>query len=445
MSRTEETVTRLITRDDKSVALQVRRAQLRVSRGPDKGQKKEIELRRMVVGTSTDCDLVLTDPAVSRQHFELLPGEKEFRIRDLGSKNGTTINGLRVVEAVMSGGEDILIGKTRIRFSMLDKLDEYPISTETSFGPVLGRSLIMRRVFAVLERAAESDSTLLLEGESGTGKDLAAEAMHMFSPRREQPFIVVDCGSIQSTLAESELFGHCKGSFTGAERDRAGAFESANGGTVLLDEIGELDLTIQPKLLRALEKREVKRLGENRYRPIDVRVVAATNRDLQHEVEASRFREDLFYRLSVLRVRLPALREKREDIGPLARSFVQRLDSKLDPIEVISDQVLAMFMNHDWPGNVRELRNVVERLLLFPEKPETALITGEYSSEDSTQNLLRMPFHDARTKWNERFEKSYLAAMLDSCDGVVAHAAERAQIPRQTFHRLMTKHGLRKL
>jgi DNA-binding NtrC family response regulator len=436
--------TRIITKPDQSAALQVRRARLRVTKGPDKGRQKDVPHPGAVVGTSPDCDLMLTDPAVSRRHFEILPGENGFTLRDLGSKNGTLVGGMLLGEVTLTTGTDIQVGQSRLRFSILEGHDEYPLSPKTSFGSMLGRSTAMRQVFALLEPAAASDATLILEGESGTGKDLAAETIHSLSPRRNGPFVVVDCGTVHSTLAESELFGHRKGAFTGADQDRPGAIESADGGTVFLDEIGEIPSGVQPKLLRFLESKEIKRLGENRYRRVNVRLIAATNRDLGAEVEAGHFREDLFYRLSVIRVRFPPLRDRREDIGPLARSFVQKLRPDADPVEVISDQVLSMFQNHDWPGNVRELRNVVERLLLFPGRPGAAISPTGGSSGQEAADLLSQPFHEARRSWTDRFEKIYLSSMLDAHGGVVSQAAEAAGIPRQTFHRLMAKHRLKK-
>jgi transcriptional regulator with PAS, ATPase and Fis domain len=297
-------------------------------------------------------------------------------------------------------------------------------------------------VFAVLERVAATDTTIPLEGESGTGKDLAAQSVHQLSGRQQGPFVVVDCGTIRSTLAESELFGHRKGAFTGAEQDRPGVFESAQDGTVFLDEIGELELGLQVKLLRLLENHEVKRLGENRYRSVNVRVIAATNRDLGAEVQGERFRQDLFYRLSVVRVRMPPLRERHEDLALLAKVFVQKLRSDLDPVKVISDQVLNLFMNYSWPGNVRELRNVVERLLLFPESPEKLLPQVGSELRHTTQDLLSMKFPEARLELNERFEKIYLSGVMDACGGVVAAAAERSGIPRQSLYRLLAKHRL---
>jgi len=437
-------VTRVITRPDNSSALRVRRARLKVAKGPDKGQQKEISPDGLVVGTAPDCELVLNDPAVSRRHFEVVPCEAGFRLRDLQSKNGTRVNDHLVGELTLTGSEDITVGASRLKLQVLAGHDEFPLSEQTAFGDLLGRSVAMRRIFALLERASELEATVLLEGESGTGKDLAAETIHRFSPRRDGPFTIVDCGAMQSTLVESELFGHAKGAFTGANQSRAGAFESANAGTVFLDEIGELDPGLQPKLLRLLEQRQIKRLGENAYRKVNVRVIAATNRDLNAEVAAGRFREDLFYRLSVVRVRVPPLRERREDVGLLARAFVQKLRPDLDPVEIVSGQVLSMLMSYDWPGNVRELRNVVERLLIFPDRPEAAIDALASPTRGGEEDLMQLPFHDARQRWTDRFEREYLMAMLDANRGVVAQAARMAGIPRQTFHRLMTKHRLAK-
>ena len=436
------TITRVITRADQQQALQVRRAELRVVRGPDKGLSVSLPPHGIVVGAGAGSDLVLHDPAVSGRHFELLPLDSDFVLRDLGSKNGTLVGRVRVLEARLEGGEEIWLGSSRLKLKLSDELEEFPLSDHSAFGSLLGRSLAMRQVFAMLERAAPSESNILLEGESGTGKDLAAEAVHMASPRRDKPLLVVDCAAMKAALVESELFGHCKGAFTGAEQERAGTFEAAKGGTVFLDEIGELEPGLQLTLLRVLEKREVKRLGENRHRPVDVRVIAATNRDLAKDVESGRFREDLFYRISVLRLRMPSLREHREDIGLLARAMVQKMAPDRDPLEVVHDQVLAMFLNHDWPGNVRELRNVVERLLLFPDRPQAALAAKHSDGLKLDLDVLGLPFAEAREQVVGSFERAYLAAGLDAAGGVVARAAEAAGMPRQSFYRLIKKHGL---
>jgi transcriptional regulator with PAS, ATPase and Fis domain len=444
--RSTSSITRVVEQPGQLDTLKVRRARLEVIRGPDKGLSKDVHHLHVVVGTSSKCDLVLTDQSVSRRHFELGPSDNGYVIRDLASMNGTFIRGLRVGEVLLPGSEDIEIGRTTLALSTLDEHEELPLSDKTSFGTMVGRSAAMRQVFAVLERASPSDATILLEGESGTGKELAAENIHSHSMYEKKPFILVDCGAVAPTLIESELFGHCKGAFTGADRDRAGAFEEANGGTVFLDEISEVDISIQPKLLRLLDKREIKRVGENRYRPATARIIAATNRDLTNEVENKRFREDLFYRLSVVRVRLPPLRDRRDDIGLLAREFITKRYPDVDPNQVVTDQVTAMFLNHDWPGNVRELRNVVERLLLFPESPESAIRRSKAPAETEPflDNMLEMPFRKFQEKLKEHYEKAYLSGVLDSCNGVMSWAAKKAGLPRQTFYRLVAKYNLKK-
>jgi DNA-binding NtrC family response regulator len=435
----ESRVTRVVERSDRTSVLQVQRARLQVVEGPDRGLEKEIPPEGLVVGSGSACDLILDDPSVSRRHFELRPVETGYRLRDRDSTNGTYVRGLRLTQALLVGDEEIEIGATKIRLVILEGVHELALSDRSSFGTLRGRGVEMRRALALLEQAAANDSTVLLEGESGTGKDHAAEAIHQASVRAGQPFVVVDCAAMQPTLMQSELFGHRQGAFTGAEHDRVGAFEAAEGGTVFLNEIGELPLELQPLLLRVLERREVQRVGDDRPRTVDVRLIAATNRDLERETAEKRFRHDLFFRIAVLRVRMPSLREHPEDIGMLAKLFVQHIRPDMDPVEVISDQVLSLLIGHDWPGNVRELRNVVERLILLPRQSEQ-IFDGFAGVERA--DWLETPFHRARGRWVDHFERIYLLHMLDTCDGVVTQAAARAEIPRQTFHRLMKKHGL---
>ena len=445
MQESGSPATQILTRADGTAVQVLRRATLSVVRGPDRGTRLEVERETVVAGAATGCDLVLTDPAVSSRHFELTATRAGFVLTDLGSTNGTTVEGLRVGSCRLDAATSIQIGRTRIRFSPARGSVEVPLSAADRFGSLLGGSAAMRRAFAVLERVAATDATVLLEGESGTGKELAAQSLHAASPRAEGPLVVVDCGAIPEGLVESELFGHERGAFTGADRSRQGSFEAASGGTVLLDEIGELPLAVQPKLLRVLESRRVKRVGSTGSIPVDVRVVAATNRDLAAEVAAGRFREDLYYRLAVVRVEVPPLRRRREDIPALVRHFVERLAPETGPADPFGPELLAMLERHDWPGNVRELRNVVERLLVLPELgPEALGASAREPCEEGSfmASLLSRPFHEARTEWTERFEKVYLKGRLAASGGVVLRAAEAAGIPRQTFHRLMRKHGL---
>jgi DNA-binding NtrC family response regulator len=290
----------------------------------------------------------------------------------------------------------------------------------------------MRALFALVEQAAASDSTVLIEGESGTGKEVLAEALHRASPRAERPFLVVDCGAIAPSLVESELFGHEKGAFTGADRLRIGALEEASGGTLFLDEIGELPLEQQVKLLRALESREVRRLGASKPKSIDVRVIAATHRRLDKLVASSQFRQDLYYRLAVIKVHVPSLRDRPEDILLLARRFLAELKPSLDPSALLSDAVSTALVSHRWPGNVRELRNVVQRLVLV----------GELATE------LRAPvappdYDTARRQALDDFERDYCKSILTHAGGNVSRAAAAAGLSRQMLHRLLRKHDLR--
>ncbi|MEK6608350.1 MAG: sigma 54-interacting transcriptional regulator, partial [Myxococcota bacterium] len=357
--------TQIVARPEGAV-LVLEKSRLVVVRGPDKGRSLVVEKARVSVGSEDGCDLRLTDPSVSRRQFELRVEPEGFVLRDLGSTNGTTVDGMRVVEAYLRKSARIAAGGTEIKFAPLGESVELALSPRESFGAALGRSVAMRHVFAILERVATMDATVLIEGETGTGKELAAEGVHAASKRASGPFVVVDCGAIPENLVESELFGHEKGAFTGASEARAGAFEEADGGTLFLDEVGELPLELQPKLLRALESHEVRRVGSQKARALDLRIVAATNRDLATEVRAGKFREDLYYRLAVVRVVMPPLRERRDDVRLLARELARRARPQVDPASWLDEATLALLESHDWPGNVRELRNVVDRLAVFP-------------------------------------------------------------------------------
>jgi len=437
-------VTKLVQRPDGTEHLVLRQARVAVKRGPDKGRQLVVDRPRVRIGTAPDCDLQLSDEAVSRYHLELRATDRGYLLRDLGSTNGTRAGGLQLVEALITEPVLLELGSTRLQFSPSDDSVEIPLSPRGSFGGLLGQSRQMRQVFAILERVAPSRSTILLEGESGTGKEVAAQAIHQASQHAEGPFVVVDCGAIPATLIESELFGHEKGAFTGAEHGRKGALEQADGGSVFLDEVGELPTELQPRLLRFLESQEVKPIGSSRHRKVDVRIIAATNRNLTVEVSEGRFRQDLFYRLSVVRVELPSLRERPEDIVLLARHFAELLDK--DPRAVVAPEISGLLMAYSWPGNVRELRNVVERVSLLPELATQLL---QESSEASPApaptigSLASLTFHEGRRRWQDTFERQYLAAQMARSDNVVKSAAESSQLPRQTFHRLLRKHGLR--
>jgi DNA-binding NtrC family response regulator len=406
---------------------------LRVTRGPDKGLELDLGARTSaVIGTDPDADLVLHDDSISRRHAELRASEDGYVLRDLGSTNGIRVGGTRVIEALLDEKTTFTLGETTLTFTLSDEAVEHELSARRQFGNVLGSSAAMRQLFAMLERAAPSDSTVLLEGESGTGKEAVAESLHKASPRASGPFIVVDCAAIPASLMESELFGHMQGAFTGAQAARAGAIEEADGGTLFLDEIGDLPLDLQPKLLRALEKKQVKRVGAVDYKDVDFRVVAATNVDLAKAAQANKFRSDLYYRLAVVRVTLPALRHRVEDIAMLARHFLATLGAEARAEALLTSSVLSAFSAYAWPGNVRELRNAVERLVTL----------GELAQPLDTGAPLPRNYHDARRAAIERFEHSYCRTMLSEHGGMVTRAAAEAGISRQMFGRLLRKHGI---
>ena len=344
-----------------------RRASLEVLGGSSKGQRLLMNGLVLRVGSAPDNDLVLDDATVSKHHFRIELDPRGYRILDLGSKNGLHLGDLRVTEAFLPDHCKILAGKLGLRFKLTrEELDE-EVTVRGALGEMVGQSLPMRRLFARLSRLAESNITVLLEGESGTGKELAAETLHALSPRAAGPFVVLDCGAIPEQLMESQLFGHRKGAFTGATENLTGALERASAGTLFVDEVGELPLGLQTKLLRALDKGQYQPLGGEGWKTSDARIVAATNRDLQAEVAAGRFREDLYFRLAVVGLRLPSLRERPEDIPQLVERFLEALGGSFAG-GGISQQRLEEWKRLDWPGNVRELRNAVEReLVLGPE------------------------------------------------------------------------------
>jgi transcriptional regulator with PAS, ATPase and Fis domain len=318
---------------------------------------------------------------------------------------------------------------------------EVLMAERTSFGVMRGRSRAMRDVFSLLDRAARNEVTVLLSGETGTGKDIAANAIHDESRRARGPFVVIDCGSIPGPLLESELFGHERGAFTGADRGRIGAFEAASGGTLFLDEIGELALELQPKLLRALEDRSVQRLGSTARMPIDVRVVAATNRNLRSEILAGRFRADLYYRLAVLEVTLPPLRGHPEDLPDLVDAVLASLGADPETSdELRSDDFLAELRRHAWPGNVRELRNHLERCLAMGQAlPVASVVT------DLAAPLLDVgqPYKTERDRWLRYFERSYLQEQLRLHDNNVSAVARASGVDRIHLYRMLSRCGLR--
>jgi two-component system response regulator GlrR len=393
---------------------------------------------RVLIGRSPQADLVVDDETVSRIHCEITAEQEGFVLRDLGSRNGTTISGIRVREVCLPSDLRIGVGTAEISFSVLGRAEQARIYPDNRFGRLLGDSPAMRVVFGRLARVAARDTTLLLEGESGTGKELAAQAVHEASARRDGPFVVIDCGSVPRALLEAELFGHERGAYTGATRARPGAFLHADGGTIFLDEVGELDIELQPRLLGVLERREVKPIGAAQPIAVNVRVIAATNRDLRREVNHGNFRQDLYYRLAVATVRLPSLRERVSDIPLLVRTFLEQL-SRQDGVEHPLDEgLLQRLMQRAWPGNVRELKNAVEQVVAFGFE-EVELEEAPHGAP-----AVVLPFKIAKAKLLEAFEREYLVGALAQHSGNITAAANAAELDRVHFLRLLDRYGLRK-
>jgi DNA-binding NtrC family response regulator len=394
-------------------------------------------------GSSPACDLVLSDKTVSRKHVVAMRDETgAVIVRDLGSTNGTYIGGSKFTEITIGFGSEIKVGRSVIKFVPEEEVVEPTASESEAFGSLVGRDTKMRRLFGLLADIAPTDATVLIEGETGTGKELVAEEIHNHSSRKNGPFVVFDCGAVPRELIESALFGHMKGSFTGAIQDRKGAFAEANGGTIFLDEIGELALDLQPALLRALDKRAVRRVGANVYEKVDVRVVAATNRDLRDEVQKKGFREDLYYRLAVIRVTLPPLRERGTDITLLVEHFMRSFTPPGKHLRVAPED-MARIQRHAWPGNVRELRNVIERACVL-SKGESINLDDALTEEPQQSLGIRtdLPFKEAKGQLVEHFEREYILDLMRRHKMNLSAAAREAQIDRKHLRELIRKYGL---
>lgn len=409
--------------------------------GPQAGATYQSTGDRCSVGSHPTNDFVIDDPTVSRFHCEIRISDKGPIIQDLGSLNGTIVDGVRVMLAMLRSGCSVRLASTAVKFELETELNRLPVSAHSEFGMMMGSSVPMRATFALLERASASNATILLEGETGTGKGVAASSIHDQGPRSDGPFTVVDCSAIAANLVESELFGHEKGAFTGAVERRRGAFETASGGTLFLDEIGELSLEMQPKLLRALENREVRRVGSSTTIPVDVRVIAATNRDLRTEVNSGRFRPDLYYRLSVLKISIPPLRDHPEDIPQIVRHLVKSLGlSTKQSNWLCSEAFLSTLTHSSWPGNVRQLRNHLERCAVFGA--EVPLADSSDVKPPVGKIDLSVPFQKARDEVTSSFEGAYIEALLRAHKGKVGKAAAAAGMDRVQLWRLMRRYNL---
>jgi DNA-binding NtrC family response regulator len=419
----------------------------------------------ITIGAMEDNDLVVNDETVSRYHCKIVQEDNGYLLQDLQSTNGTFINRVRVREGYLRPGCTIGLGNAEVKFHAADEKVEIVPSKKERLGKMVGRHVKMRELYTIIEKIAPTATTVVIEGETGSGKEVVAQTIHDLSSRATGPIAVFDCGAVPDNLIESELFGHEKGSFTGAVMTRQGLFETANGGTLFLDELGELPLDLQPKLLRALEQREIRRVGSNKPIKVDVRIVAATNRNLEEEVRAGRFRQDLFYRLSVVRVFIPPLRERIEDIPLLVKHLLQHSNFNQKPdgslrVNGVSRSAMDLLTTYRWPGNVRELVNTVERAVSFAEGelieprdlPETT--RGEENGarrtaagagagggagggvdSDST-------FKDAKDRWVSSFERDYVLNLLKKNKWNISHAAREADIDRKYFRKLMKKYGI---
>jgi DNA-binding NtrC family response regulator len=454
--------TRLATEATPSRAVHLSQCKLVVLKGSQRGKEIVISGDVIRIGKADENDLVLPEETVSRVHCEILRDAKGHLLRDLHSTNGTFLDGAEIREAYIRAGSVITVGTVQIKFQPFEERIEILPSDKERLGELVGRSLKMREIYGLVERIAPTEATVLIDGETGTGKDLVARTIHSLSKRKNQPFIVVDCGAVSGTLIESELFGHEKGAFTGAATTRQGAFELAHGGTIFLDELGELSLDLQPKLLRVLEQREIRRVGGNRTIKVDIRVIAATKQDLPREVQKGKFREDLFFRLSVVQIRMPSLRERKEDIPLIVRAFLDRL---ADGGRSIDEPTLSSLMAHDWPGNVRELRNVLERGLYLSstdpgEAPGGGAVpvrlvslggqvpssggapTAGAATSGAAEFDAGKSYRENKEQWENDFEKRYLTWLMERAQGNISRAAREADMDRKYLHKLLKKHAI---
>ncbi len=392
---------------------------------------------RCSVGSASSCDMVVHDATVSRVHLELHLVAEGVRVRDVGSSNGTYYLGQRVESAVLQPGAALEIGGVRLCIEPdRGSLDGLEPLEQGAYHGLLGRSLPMRRLYAALQRLEGSLVSVLLEGESGTGKELVAQALHRASKLATGPLVTVNCGAIHENLVASELFGHRRGAFTGAAEHRRGAFDEADGGTLFLDEIGELPLALQPALLRALETGEIRPLGAERAHLVKARVIAATHRDLLDDVSHGRFREDLYYRLAVVRLRVPPLRERMEDIALLAAHFAERGDAAL-PAEV-----LEALKSRSYRGNVRELRNVVQAYLAMGSLDVTQASSRGVLEHALTRHVdVSRPYAELKDELVDAFTRLYVRALLERTSGNQSAAARLAGLDRTHFGRLVAKAG----
>ena len=451
---------------NRPTAKRLRKSKLVVLEGADQGEELEVVQERVTVGRSSVCDLQLTDKSVSSVHFEIVAVENGYLLRDTLSTNGTFYGDVKIREIYLRPGTVFRAGNSVLKFMPTSGIVTIELSEEDRFDQVIGSSVQMREIFAKLARVAPSELTVMIQGDTGTGKEMVAKAIHNRSNRKNKPFVVLDCSAIPKDLIESTIFGHEKGSFTGAIAQHKGVFEQAHGGTIFLDEIGELDLRLQPKLLRVLENREVKRVGSDRTINVDVRVVAATNRDLRSMVTKGTFREDLYFRMCVMHIELSPLRDRPSDVPLLVKHFLKAMNKQREtlgraPLEV-SREAMGALLERRWSGNVRELKNVVERASSLGEGP---ILTEADFMLDGAMRITTPPalpavppvasdtglrlqveittsFKTVKQQVLDEFEMVYLRKLVKEYKGNISQSAKAAGLTRYHLRELLKKHGL---
>jgi DNA-binding NtrC family response regulator len=441
-------VTRTLIVEDRTT-LKLRKSKLAATLGPDTGKEIITDKERIRCGAHSSNDLVLSeDRTASRHHFEIQYTERGYLLVDLNSTNGTFLDGRRVERAYLTSGSQIRAGSSTLTFAPMDEEVAVEPDSEGRLGGMVGQSVKMRQIFGLIKKIAPMDVSVVIQGETGTGKELVARAVHDLSKRKKEPFVVLDCGAIPPNLIESELFGHEKGAFTGAVSSRPGAFERAQGGTIFLDELGELRLDLQPKLLRVLENREVRRVGGNDVIDVDVRVICATNRDLVKEIQSGNFREDLYFRLSVINIQLPPLRQRKDDIPVILKAIMGDAESVAKHgRKRFTPAALSLLMSYPWPGNVRELMNVVSHVLTFSDGEEIDVhhlpprIQGQQKESPVPFNE-HLSFKDSKEQLLENFEREYISQVLRRCEGNISRAARESGLHRKSIERLVKKYQL---
>jgi transcriptional regulator with GAF, ATPase, and Fis domain len=421
---------------------------LEVLRGPNAPSRRLIDVAEFRIGKASANHLALADPAVSRFHCVIEYTPRGLLLRDLGSTNGTQVGNCWIERAYLNPMVPIQIGRTTLQVVAMESGRAPPVPEPPRESPMLGSSPAVERLLAALAAIDKSGVTVLLEGETGTGKSLLAETIHQCGPRQQGPYVVVDCGAIAPTLIESELFGHERGAFTGATERRVGAFEAANGGTIFLDEVGELPLQMQPKLLRALEERTIKPVGSTQSVRVNVQVVAATNRDLREAVSQGDFRADLYYRLDSLRLRLPPLRDRPQEIPALIEKFARRIRPDIDA-GFLDGLTQALNARQEWPGNIRELRNSVEKAILLGELPNQmtgpvevpAALTAQSGASAGSFDA-DTSFRDAKDRAMADWERVFLRSLVDHARGNLSLAARLVQMDRGHLRSLLRRYQI---